>query len=170
MDFAGLNATVSVSTTPDASGPSEPSRRTQSSEPARFIRVTELNLRSLHLLRPVTARREGPSMLEELVNLIGHDAAARLIEIFGGTRLYVPHSPHEDDLLSGSLGPEAALKLASIYGGDRIEVPNPTPRRARILELRETGCSVDAIARKLGCTRRRVFQVLAEARATKRSA
>ena len=47
-------------------------------------------------------------MLEELVNLIGTDAAARLIEIFGGTRLYVPHSPHEDDLLSGSLGLEAA--------------------------------------------------------------
>ena len=109
-------------------------------------------------------------MLEELVSLIGKDAAAKLIDIFGGTRLYVPHSPHDDDLLTGSLGAEAALKLASIYGGDRIEVPNPTPRRARILELRETGCSVDAIARTLGCTRRRVFQVLAEARAAKRSA
>ncbi|HEX4210011.1 MAG TPA: helix-turn-helix domain-containing protein, partial [Candidatus Binataceae bacterium] len=94
----------------------------------------------------------------------------KLIDIFGGTRLYVPHQPQDDDLLTGALGPEAALKLARIYGGDRIEVPNPTPRRARILELRETGCSVDAIARKLGCTRRRVFQVLAEARATKRSA
>jgi transcriptional regulator len=44
-------------------------------------------------------------------------------------------------------------------------VPNPTPRKVRVLELRSDGLSVDAIARKLGCTRRRVFQVLADARA-----
>jgi transcriptional regulator len=51
-----------------------------------------------------------------------------------------------------------------MYGGERIEVPNPPPRRLRILELRATGLSIDAIARSLGCTRRRVFQVMAEAR------
>jgi hypothetical protein len=114
-------------------------------------------------------RYQRSSMLDDLANEIGMDATARLVDIFGGTRLYIPHSPDEDDLLTASLGPEAARKLARVYGGDRIEVPNPTPRRKRIIELRETGCSVDAIARKLGCTRRRVFQVLAEARA-KRSA
>jgi hypothetical protein len=121
-------------------------------------------------LRSMVERPRRSSVLDELTNEIGADAAARLIDIFGGTRLYVPQSPDEDDLLTASLGHEAALKLARVYGGDRIEVPNPTPRRARIIELRETGCSVDAIARKLGCTRRRVFQVLAEARATKRIA
>ena len=105
------------------------------------------------------------SMLDELAGSIGMDATSRLVDIFGGTRLYIPHSPDEDDLLTAAIGQEAACKLARIYGGDRIEVPNPTPRRTRIIELRETGCSVDAIARKLGCTRRRVFQVLAEARA-----
>ena len=109
------------------------------------------------------------SILEELVNLIGLDAAAQLVEIFGGTRLYIPQTPEEDDLLTSAVGREAALRLAGIYGGDRIEVPNPAPRRMRIVELRESGCSIDAIARKLGCTRRRVFQVLAQVRA-KRSA
>ena len=125
---------------------------------------------NLHSTRDAADGAQRSSVFDELVNEIGIDAAARLIDIFGGTRLYIPHSPDEDDLLTASLGKEAALKLARIYGGDRLEVPNPTPRRARIIELRETGCSVDAIARKLGCTRRRVFQVLAEARATKRSA
>ena len=109
------------------------------------------------------------SLLDELASVIGMDAVARLVDIFGGTRVYIPHSPEEDDLLTAAIGQEAAQKLARVYGGDRIEMPNPTPRRTRIIELRETGCSVDAIARKLGCTRRRVFQVLAEARA-KRSA
>jgi|SRR5271154_540041 len=120
--------------------------------------------------QPESRRRERLSMLQELINLIGPDAAAKLIDLFGGTRLYIPQSPQEDDLLCASIGIEAAAKLARTYGGDRLEMPNPTPRRARILALRQTGCSVDAIARQLGCTRRRVFQVLAEARASKRSA
>jgi hypothetical protein len=156
----------------NAAGAGAPANRTQPlREPAQFAGVSERG--SIYPIRPAKPPAtlcERSSMLQDLVDLIGKDAAARLIDIFGGTRLYIPHSPQDDDLLTGSLGHEAAFKLARIYGGDRIEVPNPTPRRARILELRETGCSIDAIARNLGCTRRRVFQVLAEARASKRSA
>ncbi|HUN57758.1 MAG TPA: hypothetical protein VMU41_06555 [Candidatus Binataceae bacterium] len=155
-----------------ASGSGALANRTQPlREPAQFPSASERG--SFHSIPPAktsVTRLERPSLLQELVDLIGQDAAAKLVDIFGGTRLYIPHSPQDDDLLTESLGAEAALKLARIYGGDRIEVPNPTPRRARILELRETGCSIDAIARNLGCTRRRVFQVLAEARAAKRSA
>ena len=69
------------------------------------------------------------------------------------------------DSLSRLIGHEAACALAEIYGGDRIEIPNPPPRRVRILELRASGVSIDVIARTLHCTRRRVFQVMAEARA-----
>jgi len=39
----------------------------------------------------------------------------------------------------------------------------------RILELRKKGLTINAIARTLGCTRRRVFQVIAEARAAAES-
>ncbi|MGH7935374.1 MAG: helix-turn-helix domain-containing protein [Candidatus Binataceae bacterium] len=106
-------------------------------------------------------------MLQELIALIGEEAATRLIAAFGGTRLYVPHSPQDGDALTATIGLNAALKLACVYGGDRVDVPNPTPRRTRIIALRSTGLTVDAIARALGCTRRRVFQVLAEARDSK---
>ena len=41
--------------------------------------------------------------------------------------------------------------------------------RERILELRAKGLTINAIARTLGCTRRRVFQVIAEARAAAES-
>jgi hypothetical protein len=171
MGFHEVNMTTSALALADASIPGAPANRTQPlREPAQFAGLSERGLHSIRPATPSVAKCERLSMLQELVDLIGQDAAAKLIDIFGGTRLYIPHSPQDDDLLTGSLGSEAALKLARIYGGDRIEVPNPTPRRARILELRETGCSIDAIARNLGCTRRRVFQVLAEARATKRSA
>ena len=79
-------------------------------------------------------------------------------------RLYVPQAPAPDDALSASIGFPAATALAEIYGGDRIDIPNPTPRRVRIVELRASGLSIDAIALALHCNRRRVFQVMAEAR------
>ena len=103
-------------------------------------------------------------MLEEFISLIGPQAAQKLVADFGGRRLYVPHLPHPDDAISASIGFQAASRLARIYGGDRVEIPNPPPRRTQILALRAVGCSVDTIARQLRCTRRRVFQVLAEAR------
>ena len=105
------------------------------------------------------------TVLEELTKLIGAPATQQMIAAFGGARLYVPRLPEPDDPLAQVLGLEAALALARVYGGDRLEVPNPPSRKARILELRQAGLSVDNIARQLGCTRRRVFQILAEARA-----
>jgi hypothetical protein len=104
------------------------------------------------------------SMLGELIEIVGEEAALKLVGAFGGTRLYVPQLPDANDALANLIGLSAAQRLARIYGGDRVDVPNPTARRVRILELRNTGLSADAIARELGCTRRRVFQVLAEAR------
>jgi len=118
----------------------------------------------------VESLRHGKSsMLEELIELLGEEAAVKHVAAYGGTRLYVPHDPEADDALVSSIGLSAAIRLARVYGGDRVDVPNPTPRRTRILQLRARGLSVDAIARSLQCTRRRVFQVLAEARAAKRA-
>ncbi len=118
--------------------------------------------------RAATAAPRG-AMLEELGRAIGADGAARLVAAFGGARLYIPHCPEPGDALSEAVGHATALALAGVYGGDRIDVPNPTPRRVRILQMRAHGVSVDAIARALGCTRRRVFQVLAEARSPARA-
>src|SRR6202043_2084655 len=92
------------------------------------------------------------------------EAAAKLIASFGGTRLYVPHSPCADDALAQAVGTGAAMKLARMFGGERMELPKPPPRRMQILTLRAAGSSVEEIARALKCTRRRVFQVLADAR------
>jgi hypothetical protein len=103
-------------------------------------------------------------MFGSFVELIGEEATAKLIERFRGTRLYIPHCPTPDDALAQAVGVEPALKLARTFGGERVEVPNPPPRRMRIIAMRAAGHSVESIARALGCTRRRVFQVLAETR------
>jgi Homeodomain-like domain len=103
-------------------------------------------------------------MLEEIVEVIGEGATARLIARFGGTRLYVPHTPSAHDELARAVGETAAIKLARVFGGERVEIPKPPPRRVQIVELRAAGRSIEEIARILNCTRRRVFQVLAESR------
>jgi DNA-binding NarL/FixJ family response regulator len=66
--------------------------------------------------------------------------------------------------LARAVGEGAAMKLAQTFGGERVELPKPPPRRTQILALRAAGRSVEEIARTLSCTRRRVFQVLADAR------
>ena len=109
------------------------------------------------------------STLKDLVGLIGIEGTARLIAAFAGMRIYVPHVPQPEDNLSAVLGLDAARELALTYGGDRIDVPNPTPRRVQIVDLHAHGVSIDGIARELRCTRRRVFQVLAEVRNKPRS-
>lgn len=107
------------------------------------------------------------SILANIADAIGGDATDRLVEDFAGTRLYVPQAPGPDDPISRSIGLSAAQKLAQIYGGDRMDVPNPVNRRNEIVALRATGLSIEAIARQLHCTTRRVYQVLAESRTPK---
>jgi Homeodomain-like domain len=150
-DYSKINGAFSDSPKPSAPSPSAKRRARAASHPAP---------------RPNAGR---PSMLQNLIDLIGHDGATALIAAFGGTRVYIPQAPEPADTLSEVIGHLPACALAQIFGGDRLEVPNPPPRRMRILELRAKGLTINAIARTLGCTRRRVFQVIAEARAAAES-
>ena len=97
-------------------------------------------------------------MLGFIVEIIGEEAAAKLIARFGGTRLYVPHTPCPDDALALAVGTGAAMKLAQMFGGERVELPKPPPRRMQILALRAAGRSVEEIrahltARAGACSR-----------------
>lgn len=69
----------------------------------------------------------------ELAIKSGYEAGERLIETFGGQRLYVPRKTrprraskrprlNEIDLIT-AIGVEAAETLAVMYGGEHIEVP-----------------------------------------------
>ena len=107
--------------------------------------------------------------MQELLSAIGQEATVKLVSNFGGLRLYVPQSPRPADAIARCVGFSNALKLARVWGGDRMDVPRPALRRARILDLRARGMSVEAIARELQCTTRCVYQVLADSRRAVRS-
>lgn len=103
-----------------------------------------------------------PTLLEAV---IGDDAARRLAERFGGTRLYVPRSPGEHHPITVTIGPEAAKRLASEFGGAApIDIPMLSCLRQRIIELDGQGMARAKIARAVGRTERRIYQVLEEAR------
>jgi hypothetical protein len=124
-------------------------------------RETAQTIREDHFALPKVAEEDGAepqanrnpgevnSMLGFIVEIIGEEAAAKLIARFGGTRLYVPHSPCPDDALALAVGTGAAMKLAEMFGGERVELPKPPPRRMQILTLRAAGRSVEEIGRAL---------------------
>lgn len=106
---------------------------------------------------------ENPT-LDDLARLIGPDLAEKLSVDFGGTRLYIPRNPGQHAPITVSIGIDAARLVGERFGGERCLVPVRAGRRARILSLREAGESVSAIARRIGCTERHVYDVLRERR------
>lgn len=107
------------------------------------------------------------STLETITEAIGVSAAAKIVEEFGGRRLYVARSPQPEDALVRLIGERAAAELARMFGGDRIMIPADAERahrRRRILEARSRGLTISSVAREIRCTERYVYKVLADAR------
>jgi Mor family transcriptional regulator len=105
-----------------------------------------------------------PSLYNQIERTIGDHLADKLIADFGGQRLYIPHAPALYDRVTTSIGLRAALKMARAFGGDRIVVPVASDlarRRAQILTMRSEQLSISRIARRLRCSERYVYKILA---------
>lgn len=122
--------------------------------------MTEINT---DLLEPI---------LQDIVELIGLPHTMRLVETYGGVRLYVPKQSLEDDHdLVRLIGREAAEKLQTIYGGEsHFDIPKAERalRAVRDAEIRaartaRTGrMSVRELALKYGLTERNIRYILGE--------
>lgn len=102
--------------------------------------------------------------LSDIQELLGVDAATRLAEVFPGRRLYLPREPGRHHPVSVAIGEQGALELGRVLGGTHIDVPLSPGRRAAILKLKAEGKGPLQIQREMKCSRRLVFQVLADAR------
>lgn len=69
---------------------------------------------------------------KELAAVAGFDAGERLLEHFGGQRVYVPEKMRPDSRFWDTLGPNAARALAKICGGDHIDVPTGSEAQRRL--------------------------------------
>ena len=102
--------------------------------------------------------------LSDIQELLGEEVAQQLAEAFPGRRLYIHREPGRHHPISVAIGEQAALELGRVLGGAHIDVPLSPGRRARILALKREGKGPAAIQRDVKCSRRLVYQVLADAR------
>lgn len=107
-----------------------------------------------------------PASLREVVDIIGMQAALKLVEHFGGVALYVPAEITPDHRITQAIGERAATLLWEHYRGDTIDIPrcHAALREARNAELRarrEAGATVSELAIDYGLTMRAVWYILA---------
>jgi DNA-binding NarL/FixJ family response regulator len=112
-----------------------------------------------------------PTVLADVADMAGQDAALALALAYGGTEIYwpKPDSIGPDHDLAKVLGQDVAQLLARDLFMGRVMIPmgagNQYARRhAAILALRSEGKSIAQIARALGVTSRCVERRLAAAR------
>lgn len=136
--------------------------------------------------RPSIARRWGCSMNEHrpldyaaspILSAIraaaGETAAAALVAARGGREVYLPRRPTPRCDLARIVGLEAALAIvAALEGGRMLAVPTGRGlahgRRidpAEVQRLRGQGLAIGAIAAKMGCSKRQVWNILRRHRA-----
>ena len=103
---------------------------------------------------------------DNLVTVLGREAAEKLVAAYGGIRIYVPVRAAPEGALAALIGHAAAEAFSRYYGGERFDVPiakrGQRVLRGEICRLRCDGMHATAIARALGCTRRYVFRILAD--------
>ncbi len=109
-----------------------------------------------------------PQSAAEIVEVVGVEAALRLVEAWGGIRLYVPQQMPEDHLLVSTLGRDESDELAKCYGGECIQVPRclhalRAVRNCRMRRERAKGDSPALLALRYRLTERQVYSILAAA-------
>lgn len=102
--------------------------------------------------------------VKRISKIIGIPQALALIELYGGTRYYVPATPNAE--LVDLIGREAAEKLSQAWKGTYIKVP--VARAWRVLVYRQQQMSYAVIARKVGCSENQVWRILNDHEMTSR--
>lgn len=104
-------------------------------------------------------------VLQDLVELIGHQPAIELLRAWGGRRLKVPAEVHQDHALVFTVGWDAACKLSKAYGGTDLDLPAERNflvdmRNDAILAEFTRGRSITWLSMTYGVSRRQVNSIL----------
>lgn len=106
-----------------------------------------------------------PQVLQQFVQLIGLSATMKLVEKFGGRRLYVPINAHPEHGLAKLIGFDKLVKLSLVYGAqDHFDIPRAhrALRHLRDAKIRsEYGPkSASILAGEHGLTERQIFNIV----------
>lgn len=108
------------------------------------------------------------SPMDEIVEVMGHEAADRLMLHFGGSRIWVPAATRvsADHPIAKVVGVEKLVQLARRMAGCQVYIRMVGMRRARerqMLERHAAGETISAIATAMRCNYRTVRVVLKRA-------
>ena len=100
--------------------------------------------------------------IDQIAEVIGHDAAMTLCQALGGVSWYIPHKAGGDHQIAKTIGYSAWRNLCVAFGGTRLNLPKGRARLRRRLaqELLEAGeLSVRRIALQTGLTERSISRM-----------
>ncbi len=111
---------------------------------------------------------ELPPSMRELVELVGLDAAMKLVDWRGGVGFHAPKEVPDDHELVKTVGHIAARKLAQQFGGDWVHLPRChalllAERNRRIIADRKPDFGVRRLALKYKLTERQVWNIVGKA-------
>jgi Mor family transcriptional regulator len=104
--------------------------------------------------------------LEELVLAIGLPATLRLVDAFGGVRVYFPHpgAVRVDSELARAIGADAVQRLAALWPSTRVMLPQAAAylrrERNRAIHREKDALSIRALALKYELTERAVYGII----------
>ena len=112
--------------------------------------------------KPVAAsepeREPESDLLGTLISKLGKEEAFKIVETYGGTRVYVPNEFKSTSAIAKEIGAERATMLIPLFGGNVITVP--IARAWKVIVYRERGMSMKKIALKLGCCEDTIVRIL----------
>ena len=117
------------------------------------------------LIDPAVERDWLPPLLREIEEVAGLEAALRICQRWGGSRLFVPRSPGPDHPIVREIGAEAAGRLCGHFAGEELTVPLGAGilrrlRNREIIARYRAGESAGSIARDMRMTERWVYAIV----------
>jgi len=106
----------------------------------------------------------GSQVLDDIVEVIGEEAAFALAGEFMGERVYVPKDPNVEPRIAAAIGEEAARKFSDAFWRSYIPFPSKVVIERRVMQLAAEGVGKREIARRLKIRQARVFAILARQR------
>lgn len=108
------------------------------------------------------------SICHDIKLLIGEEAMAKLIDKYGGVRLYIPGNLNaEHHPISLLLGVQTAQYLAAEFGGLAVDIPRAMERQhalrnSQIVADKESGMSQRELALKYRMTTRNIRKIISK--------
>lgn len=105
--------------------------------------------------------------LHAIISAIGLPAALKLVEVYGGVRIYLPLPGNitSENSIAALIGVDKARALASVWSQERPTLPRAADylrrERDRVLRREKKSMSVRDLAMKYGLTERAVYLILA---------